>query len=353
MKFTALVLLPLILGLSSGQTIVDIVSASANHTILESAVLAAPSFIAELLSNETASLTLFAPDDTAFGNLIETVTQSYFDGLLTTEWENHLTCFLTSHVLGVAVSSTDITESTTVASLSGYNLTVAPVDGTVLVNDIPVTAADIQAVNGVIHVISDLPLLPPCVSQSIADQAAGNSDLSTLVSLVEAAGLLDTIGTASPLTLFAPTNDAFAKVPRAILDYLGANVTALTEVLTYHVIESANEFFNGTTTNDGIFSTLLGDEITVKTEGETISLNDDVIILSADNLASNGVVHVIDSVLIPPSLVLPADVTGGNAPTVAPSPTATTKPTSSAHSQTVTIACVTTAMAAAITVVLV
>lgn len=348
MKFTAFVL-PLILGLSSGQTtIVDIVSASENHTILESAVLGAPSFIAQLLSNETASLTLFAPDDTAFENLIGTVGQSYFDALLTAEWENHLTCFLTSHVLSVAVNSTDITQSTTVASLSGYNLTVTPVDGAVLVNDIPVTAADIQAVNGVIHVISSSPLLPPCVSQSISDQAAGNSDLSTLVSLVEAAGLLDTIDSTSPLTLFAPTNDAFAKVPQGVLDYLGANTTALTEVLTYHVIGS-NEFFNGTTTNDGLYTTLLGDNITVETTGEAISLNGDVIILSADILASNGVVHVIDSVLIPPSLVLPADVAGANSPTLAPTPAAM-KPTSSAHVFSATTACVT--MVVAFTVLL-
>ena len=273
MKFTAFVL-SLILGLSSGQTtIVDIVSASENHTILESAVLAAPSFIAQLLSNETTSLTLFAPDDTAFENLIEAVSQSYLDKLLTAEWENHLTCFLTSHVLGVAVKSTDITQSTTVASLSGYNLTVAPVGESVSVNDIPVTAADIQAVNGFVHVISETPLLPSCVSQSVTDQVAANSDLSTLVSLVKAADLLVTIGSSSPLTLLAPTNDAFAKVPQAVLDYLGANVTALTEVLTYHVIGS-NEFFNGTATNDGLFSTYLGDNITVDvfSEGEFVDV---------------------------------------------------------------------------------
>ena len=104
MKFAS-TLLALLVGPATAQTILDIVVASPDHTTLEAAVLAAPPAIAEALGNPEATLTLFAPDDTAFNNLIAEVGQEYVDDLLTEPWSSHLSCLLLSHVLGTVVPS--------------------------------------------------------------------------------------------------------------------------------------------------------------------------------------------------------------------------------------------------------
>jgi hypothetical protein len=141
-----------------------------------------------------------------------------------------------------------------------------------------------------------------------------------VISLIDKAGLAETLKTTRPLTLFAPTNDAFDKVDPTILDYLGGNVTALTEVLTYHVI-AANEFFGKAEQNAGSFVTLNGDSLDVSYEGDAIRVNantDGATIDGIDILASNGVVQIVDTVLIPPSLYLPPLGTPG--PVVAETP---------------------------------
>jgi uncharacterized surface protein with fasciclin (FAS1) repeats len=299
----------------SAQTIASLVVASEVHQTLEAAVLAAPAAILELLSDETQSLTLFAPDDGAFAALVAIVGQAYLSDLLTAEWSQHLTCVLVSHVVAGAVPASAITGPMTVASLFGTELSLDNANGVISVNGSPVTIPDLPATNGVVHSISGLPILPSCVTQSIFAIGSADPNFSTLVSLVVAAGLADALTNTRSLTLFAPTNTAFNDVPGPVLEYLVSNVTALAEVLLYHVV-SGNQFFGGNYMNEGAFTTLQGEALTIGGKNgmtNMLEINNSADFISFDSLASNGVIHVIDSVLIPPLFSLP-----GTAPSPSP-----------------------------------
>ena len=139
---------------------------------------------------------------------------------------------------------------------------------------------------------------------AILEAAAGNADLSTLVSLVQAAGLAETLGGEGPFTVFAPTNDAFAKLPEPVLAYLSdpANVDLLEQILTYHVVPGklmASDVVAAST-----LTTLEGGDITVSVLGDQVKVNA-ANITASDLEASNGVIHVVNS-LIMPEIGLPA-----------------------------------------------
>ena len=147
-----------------------------------------------------------------------------------------------------------------------------------------------------------LPASGPGSAEAIADQpvataASQNPQLSTLVSAVTAAGLADTLNTAEGITVFAPTNDAFAKIPEATLKDVLADKNALTAILTYHVVAGQR---TSADLDQGSFKTLQGGTITTAASGETFTANDASIVCG--NLkTSNAVVHVIDTVLMPQS----------------------------------------------------
>ncbi len=149
--------------------------------------------------------------------------------------------------------------------------------------------------------------------QTIVDVAAGNPDFATLVSLVQSAGLVDTLKGAGPFTIFAPTNDAFAKLPKVVLDYLSANPDALKRVLTYHVVPGAIAAADAMKmTEAGTVASVEGSELTVVYANDTVKV-DDAKVITADVTASNGVIHAIDTVLLPPvtlAEVTPAIVAG-------------------------------------------
>lgn len=135
--------------------------------------------------------------------------------------------------------------------------------------------------------------------KDIVDIAAGNKDFSTLVSLVKAAGLVDTLKGKGPFTVLAPTNAAFAKVPKAVLEKLGADKALLTKVLTYHVIAGevyAKDLKNGITPK-----TVEGETVKVTIKGKTVKFNQAKVVI-ADVKASNGVIHAIDAVILPVSI---------------------------------------------------
>ncbi|MFE0635766.1 fasciclin domain-containing protein, partial [Streptomyces sp. NPDC058866] len=132
--------------------------------------------------------------------------------------------------------------------------------------------------------------------QPVAAAAAGNPALSTLSSAVQQAGLVDTLDTAEGITVFAPTDEAFAKIPKAELDKLLADKAALTDILTYHVV--------GTTVGkpdlaDGSFETLEGSTLTTAGSGDAYEVNDTAAIVCGDVATSNATVHVVDTVLMP------------------------------------------------------
>jgi phosphate transport system substrate-binding protein len=131
---------------------------------------------------------------------------------------------------------------------------------------------------------------------TIVDVAVGNEDFSTLVSLVQAAGLVETLASEGPFTVFAPTNAAFAALPESVVAYLGANPEALTRVLTYHVVAGAAVMAADVAT--GEVATVEGGSLDVVVSEAGVAI-DGVNVVATDVVASNGVIHVIDGVLLP------------------------------------------------------
>merc|ERR1712195_457184 len=140
---------------------------------------------------------------------------------------------------------------------------------------------------------------------SIVGVAAANPDLFTLVNLLKAGGLVDTLSSAGPFTVFAPTNEAFAKLPLVVLKMLvePKNVETLKKVLTYHVVAGAAVFSKDLTNNE-TFKTVEGESVVAHVSTAGVKIND-ATVTTADVAASNGVIHIISSVLLPPGVPLP------------------------------------------------
>jgi len=132
-------------------------------------------------------------------------------------------------------------------------------------------------------------------SMDIVDTAVANGSFTTLVAAVEAAGLVDTLKGEGPFTVFAPTDDAFAALPEGTVEALLADPEALAGILTYHVVAGK---VMSTDLSDGMTAaTVNGQDITIGTEGG-VTVND-ANVVAADVEASNGVIHVIDAVILP------------------------------------------------------
>ncbi|WP_420037185.1 fasciclin domain-containing protein [Streptomyces sp. cg28] len=132
----------------------------------------------------------------------------------------------------------------------------------------------------------------------VATAASHNPDLSTLVTAVKKAGLVDTLNNAKNVTVFAPTNEAFAKIPKADLDKVLNDKAQLTKILTYHVV---GEKVTRDKLADGSFKTLEGSKLTTSGSGEKYKVNDTANIVCGDVQTSNATVHIIDTVLMPKS----------------------------------------------------
>jgi uncharacterized surface protein with fasciclin (FAS1) repeats len=139
----------------------------------------------------------------------------------------------------------------------------------------------------------------PVVDETIVDVAAGNSDFSTLVSLVQLAGLQDDLAGDGPFTVFAPNNAAFQKLPAETVDMLRMpqNREQLAALLQYHVVDG--ETMSSDLSGEMTVSTLSGDELRIDAANTPATVNE-AVVLTTDILASNGVIHVIDTVLLPP-----------------------------------------------------
>lgn len=161
-------------------------------------------------------------------------------------------------------------------------------------------------------------------TQNIVEIAQGNDDLSTLVTAVTEANLVDTLSSGDAnLTVFAPTNAAFDALPEGTLESLLANQDDLTSVLTYHVVDG--EAFSGDLSDGQVLTTLQGETLTVTVNDEGVFINGNRV-STADVDATNGVVHVIDGVLIPDGIAeahSPA-ATGLGSSTIAPATVAAT-----------------------------
>ncbi|MFE3899097.1 fasciclin domain-containing protein [Streptomyces sp. NPDC059153] len=131
----------------------------------------------------------------------------------------------------------------------------------------------------------------------VATAASNNPALSTLVAAVKKAGLVDTLNNAQNITVFAPTNDAFAKIPQADLNKLLADKAALTKVLTYHVV---GRKLTPKQLEKGSFATLEKSELTTSGSGMTYTVNESSNVVCGNVPTANATVHIVDTVLMPP-----------------------------------------------------
>lgn len=140
---------------------------------------------------------------------------------------------------------------------------------------------------------------PTADAGTIVDVAAANEDFSTLVAAVQAAGLAETLAGEGPFTVFAPTDDAFAALPAGLVDALleEANRDVLVSILTYHVVPGE---VTSSQITAGDVATVEGQTVTIGTD-DGVTVNDATVVI-ADVPASNGVIHAIDAVLVPPDV---------------------------------------------------
>ncbi|MCA9954802.1 MAG: fasciclin domain-containing protein [Anaerolineales bacterium] len=288
------------------STIVDIAVADGRFTTLVTAVQAAG--LAETLSGE-GPFTVFAPTDDAFAALPEGTVES-----LLADPEGALTDVLLYHLVDGAVMAETVVTLDSATTLEGEDVTITVEDGNVFLNDtVQVIITDIEASNGVIHVIDSV-LLPPSMmaeseaemAPSIAEIAVADGRFTTLVAALDAAGLVETLSAEGAFTVFAPTDDAFAALPEGTVEALLEDPQgALTDILLYHVVDGIVPAETVVTLESA--TTLQGKEITIAVEDGNVILNDSVQVIMTDIEASNGIIHVIDGVLLPPAPVTIVD----------------------------------------------
>lgn len=137
---------------------------------------------------------------------------------------------------------------------------------------------------------------PTAPATTIVDVAASNPDFSTLVAALQAANLDSVLAGPGPFTVFAPTNAAFEKLPAGTVEALLEDIDQLTQVLTYHVVDG--QVLSSQVVNLDSATTLQGGSVDISTRGNSVMINDATVV-TADIQTSNGVIHVIDTVLLP------------------------------------------------------
>jgi len=275
------------------DNIVETAQATPTLSTLVDAVVAAD--LVDALSDESASLTVFAPTNDAFAEIEDTVAT-----LLLPENQTDLVNVLQYHVVPSEVLSSQLTDGQVVETLNGETLKVRIVDGTVYINNAIVTTPDVQTSNGIVHVIDQV--LVSGEFGNVVETAQDTTVLSTLVDAVVAGDLVDVLSDESAnYTVFAPTNEAFTNIQSTVDTLLQpANQADLVNVLQYHVV--ASEVFSSELTDGQVVETLSGETLTVEIEDGVVYINANnsrARVSSADIITSNGIVHVITEVLVP------------------------------------------------------
>jgi transforming growth factor-beta-induced protein len=278
--------------------------------------------------NGEGPFTIFAPANSAF----QQIPTDQLDALLA-DPTGDLTSILTLHVVaGQRLTSADLAEVGSVATVNGEEITFAADGGTIAINggQAKVVCADVPTANATVHIIDGVlmpsamnapdqgaalePSGPACSSipmrgegsfNGMADDpaataASNNPELSTLVSAVQAAGLVDTLNGEGPFTIFAPANSAFAKLPQADLQaVLDDPAGLLTTILTYHVV-AGEKLSSADLAEIGSVMTVEGEELSFSSDGGALTINGGQgTVVCADVPTANATVHIIDGVLMP------------------------------------------------------
>ena len=268
------------------NTIIDALDLQPGFQVLRAAIEAAG--LTETLDGD-GPFTLFAPPTYAFQALPPgTIPQLLAD-------PNALAEILTYHVVSGEVFAADVLGLDTAQTLQGNSVFVNETPQAVFIDQAPLVFTDFQADNGVIHVVGQV--LDPQPT-TIVDFLAGHPSFSTLVTAVGVAGLGDALSGPDTITLFAPTNRAFAQLPDGVLDGLLADPAGLGDVLKYHVAPGA--LFAADVLSQTSSPTLLGPPIFFGTTGNQVFINQ-AQGLAFDIQLANGVIHYINGVLTPPA----------------------------------------------------
>ncbi|MDZ7738942.1 MAG: fasciclin domain-containing protein [Bacteroidales bacterium] len=295
--------------LPPGKNIVETAQASTELTSLVSALTKFPDLVTAL-SDETGEYTVFAPTNAAFDALLTVIGQSSIDDIP----EDVLESVLKYHVIASSeILSTDLSDGLTASTLNAEDITITEVGGSFLISGVGINTADVMTSNGVVHIMDGV-LVPPSVLQfvnTIVEPAYFNKNFTTLIAAVKAAspGILTTLLGDGPggngMTLFAPTNDAFTAAGITELP----DQATLDAVLTYHLIDGVVESTQlpSTTAAAPATVTAVGGDLYLSNKGAGVFLNGSTQVTATDIDPSegagdaNGVVHVIDLTLLPPS----------------------------------------------------
>jgi transforming growth factor-beta-induced protein len=237
--------------------------------------------------------TVFAPTDAAFAK----VPKATLDALAADPAK--LKSVLLYHVVSGRAQAADVVKLSSAKTLEGRSLAIKIVDGSVFVDGAKVTTPDVMTSNGVIHVIDSV-LVPSEAAaakpKTIVQTAVAAGTFKTLASLLTRAGLAGTLQGKGPFTVFAPTDAAFAKVPKATLAALGKDRAKLRSVLLYHVVKGNVPAAKVVKLRAA--KTLNGKSVAIRVSGGKVTV-DGARVTKTDVPASNGVIHVVNKVLIP------------------------------------------------------
>ena len=264
-------------------TIVDIAKEDGRFTTLLSAVEAAG--LVDTLNSE-GPFTVFAPTDEAFAKLPAGTIEALLQDI------PQLSSILLYHVVPGKLMAADVTAADYLNTAQGESVRIKVEDGKAYINEAQIILTDIEAANGVIHVI-DTVILP---GKTIADVAVNDGRFSTLVTALQAANMVETLQGEGPFTVFAPTDDAFAKLPAGTIESLLKDIPTLKNILLYHVVSGAVKSDQVVTLTSA--DTVAGKPVTVKVEDGKVFINNAQVVI-VDIVAKNGIIHVIDTVLLP------------------------------------------------------
>ena len=281
-------------------TIIDVAAGDGRFKTLVAAVKAAG--LIKTLSSP-GPFTVFAPTDTAFGKLPAGTVADLLKPVNLVKLQE----LLKYHVVAGKVMAADVVKLSFAKTLAdGLNVSIRVENGKVFINDSQVIFTDIPCANGVIHVI-DTVLSPQTTTY---DLLVGSKKFNTLVAALGAAGLATALSGPDPITVFAPTDAAFAKLPTGTVEDLlkAANLVKLQELLKYHALAGkvmAADIINAIADGSGstYVRTLAGPSISINEKNGYVNLNDSAKVTITDVVGSNGVVvHVIDTVLSPQTI---------------------------------------------------
>jgi len=237
--------------------------------------------------------TVFAPTDEAFAKLPAGTVET----LLKPENKAQLVSVLTYHVVPGKVAAAQVVDLNAAATVNGQRVDIKAEEGIVQIDQATVVKADIHCSNGIIHVI-DRVLLPS--SDNIPATADKARTFKTLLAAAKAAGLLDVLSGDKPLTVFAPTDDAFAKLPAGTVESVlePENKETLAAILKFHVV--AGRVFSDDVLSKKELKTVHGGMLSAAMKNGAATINGAGLV-ATDIDASNGVIHVIDTVMLPPA----------------------------------------------------